>query len=358
VPPDWVAAGPVPVAPASYDHATAASFVLPAGSIVLHLFTINPAATTAIDLTGNGLPQTIEGNAGNNVIDGKGGIDAMYGYGGDDAYFVDHPRDAVYEAGNAGFDTVYSAVSFVLTGSQSIEKLAALSASGTDAINLTGNELAQAIYANAGDNILDGKAGADSLYGYAGNDTYYVDDAGDLVFEVANSGFDTVLTNTTYQLGAGQSIERLATTSPTSTGGVKLTGNEFGQQIAGNAGANVINGKAGNDTLTGGAGADTFVFDTALSATTNVDTITDFVVVDDTIRLENDVFTAVGKSGALNAAAFRIGPAAGDADDRIVYDSATGNLYYDADGTGAAAAVIFAKTSAGLAMTASDFTIV
>jgi hypothetical protein len=357
-PPDWVAAGPVPVVPVSYDYVTAASFVLPSDSAVLHLFTANPTATTPIDLTGNSLPQTIEGNAGNNVIDGKGGIDAMYGYGGDDTYFVDHPQDAVYEAGNAGFDTVYSAASYVLTSGQSIEKLAVLSAGGAEAINLTGNDLAQAIYGNVGDNVLDGKAGADSLYGYAGNDTYYLDDAGDLVFEAANSGFDTVLTNTTYQLGAGQSIERLVTTSPTSTGGIKLTGNELDQQIVGNAGANVIDGKAGNDILTGGAGADTFVFDTALSAATNVDTIADFVVVDDTIRLENDVFTTVGKSGALSAAAFNIGPAAGDADDRIIYDSAIGNLYYDADGTGAIAAVLFSKTSIGLAMTAADFMIV
>jgi Ca2+-binding RTX toxin-like protein len=282
----------------------------------------------------------------------------MYGYAGDDTYYVGHPQDAVYEAGGAGFDTVYANAGYVLTSGQSIEKLAVLASTGTDPINLTGNEFAQSIYGNAGANVIDGKAGADLMYGLAGDDTYYVDDAGDVVVEGTNAGFDTVLTSTTYQLGAGQSVERLATTSPTSTGGIKLTGNELDQQIVGNAGANVIGGKAGNDVLTGGAGADTFVFDTALNAKTNVDTITDFVVVDDTIRVENDVFTTVGKAGALASGLFHIGATAHDADDRIIYDSGSGNLYYDADGTGSGASVLFAKLGSGLTLTSADFVIV
>ena len=59
--------------------------------------------------------------------------------------------------------------------------------------------------------------------------------------------------------------------------------------------------------------------------------------------------------GALASGAFRIGKTAVDANDRILYDAATGNLWYDRDGNGSAAAVQFAKLSTGLALTAADF---
>ena len=75
------------------------------------------------------------------------------------------------------------------------------------------------------------------------------------------------------------------------------------------------------------------------------------------IRLENAVFTGLA-AGLLSAAAFFKGSAAHDADDRIIYNSATGGLLFDKDGTGAAAAVRFATVSTGLAMTNNDFVVV
>ena len=79
--------------------------------------------------------------------------------------------------------------------------------------------------------------------------------------------------------------------------------------------------------LTGGLGNDKFDFDTALSVLTNVDTITDFNVANDTIRLENSIFTALTATGILSAAAFHIGAGAAAADDRIIYNNATGDLF-------------------------------
>ena len=62
--------------------------------------------------------------------------------------------------------------------------------------------------------------------------------------------------------------------------------------------------------------------------------------------------------GALNPNAFATGSAAADADDRIVYNNATGQLFYDADGNGGIAAVQFATLATGLALTASDFQVI
>ena len=119
----------------------------------------------------------------------------------------------------------------------------------------------------------------------------------------------------------------------------------------------MINGKAGNDTLIGGGGNDFFLFDTALNAATNVDTITAYSVAADTIRLENAVFSTLAV-GVLNADAFHIGASAADAEDRIIYNSATGALFYDSNGIGAGGVTQFAKLAPGLALTNADFVVI
>lgn len=75
--------------------------------------------------------------------------------------------------------------------------------------------------------------------------------------------------------------------------------------------------------------------------------------------LENAIFTGITTAAGLglSAAEFRVGAAAGDASDRIIYNSTTGGLFYDSDGTGAAAQVQFAVLSPGLAITQSEFVI-
>lgn len=114
-----------------------------------------------------------------------------------------------------------------------------------------------------------------------------------------------------------------------------------------------MNGGLGADTLQGGTGADSYVFSSALGGG-NVDAIVGFSVADDTIVLNNAVFTGLS-TGALAAGEFVIGAAAADADDHIIYNSATGQLYFDADGNGGGAAILFATLAAGLALTNNDF---
>ncbi|MFN0191483.1 MAG: beta strand repeat-containing protein [Aestuariivirga sp.] len=294
---------------------------------------------------GNNLDNTITGNAGSNLLDGLEGADKMSGKLGNDYYFVDNAGDVVIESVNEGSDTVRSSVSLALAAN--IERLYLLAGAADGA----GNSLSNFIYGNASANKLDGGTGADRLYGEEGNDAYTVDSAGDLVFETiagAPGGFDTVNSSVNHKLSAN--VENLNLTGAANVNGA---GNGEINAIAGNAGNNFIDGGLANDTLTGGLGLDNFVFTTTLGAT-NVDTVTDFSVANDTVRLDNAVFASLA-TGYLAAGAFHTGASAADASDRIIYNAATGDLFYDADGTGAAAQVRFAILGTGLAMTNADF---
>lgn len=115
--------------------------------------------------------------------------------------------------------------------------------------------------------------------------------------------------------------------------------------LVGNAVNNELTGDAGNDTLTGGAGADTFIFKTALGAT-NVDTITDFTASEgDSLQLSASIFSQLTIGFGLTSGQLLAGAgvtAASNASQFILYNTTTGNLYYDSDGSGAAAAICFA----------------
>jgi len=332
------------------------SWTLGTGEQVEKLTTIDNLATTAINLTGNGLSQQLWGNAGANVLDGVSGGDQLFGMGGDDQYYVRNAADSVTEGAGGGDDRVFAAVSWALEAGQHVEKLTTVDNLATTTINLTGNALANAIYGNAGANILDGGGGGDQLFGLGGGDQYYVRNAADAIFEGAGGGDDRVFAGVSWTLTAGQEVERVTTVDNLATTAINLTGNELGQTIFGNDGANILDGKGGSDTLVGLGGADIFAFTTALGSG-NVDEISGFSAADDTIWLENAVFTGLG-AGALGAGAFATGSAATEADDRIIYNATTGALMFDVDGVGGTAAVQFASLAPGLALTGADFFVI
>jgi len=207
-----------------------------------------------------------------------------------------------------------------------------------------------------GNDQLNGGAGADTMIGGAGNDRYYVDNAGDKLIEAADGGTDDVLTSVSFTLRADSAIELLRTTDPSATTTLKLTGNALGQTIQGNAGANIINGKSGSDTLYGRGGRDSFLFDKPLGLD-NIDAVADFNATADTILLENAIFNAIVGTGALTAAQF-VANASGtarDSSDRIVYETDTGKLFYDINGSAVGGAIQFGLLTPGLPLTSEDF---
>ncbi|MBM1174571.1 M10 family metallopeptidase [Microvirga arabica] len=142
------------------------------------------------------------------------------------------------------------------------------------------------------------------------------------------------------------------------SGDDKLIGNQGANRLSGSSGDDTLTGGLGNDVFVSGPGRDRFVFNTLPDEVANLDRIVDFNVKDDTIRLDNAVFTAVGKTGRLSSTAFWNEAAAHDKSDRILYDKGSGSLYYDPDGIGQAAQVEFAHLARGLKLHTSDFYVV
>jgi Ca2+-binding RTX toxin-like protein len=317
-------------------------------------------------LSGGADADAIYGLGGNDVLDGGAGIDTLIGGLGDDTYHVDAVGDVVTEVAGEGTDTINSSIT--LTNRANVERLvltgtAAINGTGLDAQAdvLTGNSGANTLTGLGGNDTLDGGAGADTMVGGLGDDIYYVDNAGDIVTEAVSAGIDSLFSSISYTMATnaeGLYLTGTAAINGTGRDGQNdfIIGNSGANVLAGLTGNDVLNGGLGNDTLTGGAGADTFRFDTALNATTNKDTISEFVVIDDTFELENAIMATLTSTGVLAANLFKnLSLGAIDADDRVLYNAATGAISYDADGSGAGAAIQFATVGLNLAITNADF---
>ena len=143
-----------------------------------------------------------------------------------------------------------------------------------------------------------------------------------------------------------------------------LIGASGADTLYGDANNDLLRGGAGNDILCGGSGNDFFRFDAALSTSTvkNVDQIKDFNPIQDTIQLENSIFTKFGASttGTINSAYFRANTTglAQDSNDYIIYETDTGKLFYDSNGSAAGGSVQIALLGANLAMTSADYVLI
>lgn len=209
---------------------------------------------------------TTTGVVDNDTLDGGIGADVMIGGKGSDTYFVDSAGDKVEELeGGGANDKVTASVSYALDADTEIEELRA--ASGSAAIDLTGNRFANRLIGNDASNHLDGGVGADAMVGGAGDDTYVIDNVADTITEASgdDEGFDTVIVESdfasdhTYRLTAFANTEALRALN--SAGNVSLIGNSIANIIAGNSGDNTLDGgdAVAIDTLEGGRGNDTYL---------------------------------------------------------------------------------------------------
>ena len=292
-----------------------------------------PSATSSNDLLfgGNG-NDTLNGSQGNDTLTGGAGADTLQGEVGNDTYYVDNRDDVVNEFGGQGTDTVLVVASadlteYALAPNAEIEVLRALDRASTLALALVGNETAQRIDGNNGSNNLRGGSGADTLYGYdgddyliggqlggigadvmvggRGSDNYQVNNAADVVTELAGEGTDKVFAYVTEytlpdnvenlgfgifgSLAVGNALDNVITNAAgvirgldgndtlstwDSFAGYGVTNNDT---LEGGNGNDILTGGAGQDRLSGGAGNDLFMDN---AAGLNGDTITDFALGD------------------------------------------------------------------------------
>ncbi len=301
--------------------------------------------------TGN---DTLSGLAGDDILDGGIGADLLIGGPGSDRIFVDNPGDRVAESRKwDGVDTVVSSIDFRM-GRKHIENLELTG----DAILGAGNGLMNRITGNDGDNILDGGKNNDVLIGGAGNDTYLLRAPGDMAVEKAGGGIDVVKAYGSFALGAH--VEKLYMQNVLSKDGNPVNfngiGNGLDNTIIGTPYDNTIVGREGSDTLKGQAGDDTFVFDRAIGPT-NVDRIIDFETVatdDDTLKFKGSILGGAVSAGVLDAAQFAAGTTAQDANDRFIFDQASGQLWFDADGNGASDQILVATFEQNAVVEADD----
>ena len=345
-------------------------------------------------LRGSSDSDTLIGDDGNDRLIGGGGNDLLRGGQGNDVL------DGGTGSDTARYNDKTAAVSVTLAGASN----ATVTVDGVaeDVIrnveNVTGGSGADVLTGDGLDNQLIGGAGSDRLIGGAGNDTL----RGGLGNDVLDGGagidmadYRDSSTAVSVTLAGGSSVRATVNGVAEDTiwnienvtggsGADVLTGDGLANRLLGGAGNDrligsggndvlrgglgndvldggtgddLLVGGAGNDMLTGGTGKDRFMLNSTPNSASNVDTISDFSVTDDTFVLENAIFEAFTNTGTLAANAFFAGSAAQDANDRIIYDTATGDLFYDSNGNASGGSVQIAQLSAGLDLTFQDFLI-
>jgi serralysin len=313
---------------------------------------------------------------GNDTLRGSAGDQALYGFRGNDTFIGGSGNDFVtggegkdnYDGNGGNFDSLvfddayqnssaFRGINLDATAGTVIDPYGNAE-TFTQFEDFRGTQFHDIFKGRGIGETFMGLGGRDTIEGGGGSDTvvYHRD-----VNRGGNAGVTVNLTTGTATDGFGKvdtlvSIENARGTTFADT----FTGNSAANFFRAGGGNDTINGRLGNDTLRGEAGLDVFVFNTALNATTNVDSIQDFVVVNDTIHLQDSIFTAISGTGALTGAQFKKNTSgnATDASDRIIYETDTGELFYDSNGNAAGGKIHFATLINKADITSADFFII
>ncbi|MCW5738390.1 MAG: calcium-binding protein [Enhydrobacter sp.] len=324
------------------------------------------------------------GGGGDDILDGGTGRDNLYGENGNDTYVVDSTFDGVVEAPGGGIDIVKAAIG-AITLAENVEDLSSVWIGDFTGF---GNASSNRMSAGSGDDLLSGRAGNDTLIGLGGTDALFGDEGNDTLIgggeaDLLHGGNGT---DTASYAGSAQGVTASLDASLPGTGDAagdnfvsieRLTGTDYGDRLRGDAAANLLTGLAGNDVLQGGAGDDVLVggvgrdtqaggdgndkFD-FLAPSDGDDTIKDFGTIvgnDDMLRFDKELFGGLG-GGPLDASRF-IASAAGFAttlDQRFVYETDTGILRYDANGSAAGGVTVIATLTGSPTVTAADIVII
>ena len=339
---------------------------------------IDENRTTTFD--GNG--EVIQEATSYKSIWDAGGNDSIVYSGARNANIDLRPATLRYEFGGGGWVSYDYGIHVVFTIDNAVTIENAIGGSGND--KLTGNDAVNFLDGGLGNDAVDGGAGDDVIFGGAGNNNLLGGDGNDYINAGAGADFaDGGLGNDQLETGGGNDVvfgglgnDGLMTGDGDDyvnagdgndiifagagdddalggAGNDYLAGGDGADYLEGGGGDDGFDGGAGSDMLFGGDGADIFHFTAALGAD-NVDLIVDFVSGSDKIALDDAAFAGLA-IGGLGAGAFVIGTAAQDADDRIIYNQATGALLFDADGAGGADAIQFATVNPGITISSGDF---
>lgn len=204
---------------------------------------VSYTAVNVENIIATGSSITITGDATSNVLTSQGATTTLRGLAGNDTYFVDDVTDIVDEnfAGSGGQDQIYTSVNYSLLPFVNVEDIFLINVA--TATTATGNAL---------DNVLTGNSFLNTLIGGDGNDTYFIDQTGDVITELANQGTDLVNSTATFILSTN--VENLTLIGADA---INATGNSLNNALNGGTGNNSIVGGGGNDTLAGGQGNDT-----------------------------------------------------------------------------------------------------
>lgn len=167
-----------------------------------------------------------------------------------------------FDSSSAGWTYKWNEVNdtFTLSGGSLNDTLIGVSQSNI----INGNGGNDKLFGRNSADILNGGSGIDTMAGGSGNDTYYVDNPGDITTETSTlaSELDTVYSLVSRTLGAN--LEKLILTGTSAINGI---GNELNNILLGNDNVNVLNGNTGRDTMVGGKGNDIYYVDDAYDIT-------------------------------------------------------------------------------------------